>query len=335
MADLLNALEEGGGTGGGEGEAEAKEEGEEGDEREESTVLDEEPIDDEDNNRRTTRRSKKAQQAGKKDAGKGASETVAVPLMARVSILEGDRVVKCSEDLRHVIRQGCLVRLEFPTGPEYKVSGHPDDPYGPEAFTLDKPWIRYVPGQEAAVDKPPPIPIKTPAEIAREKHEAAAKARLQEGSQLVSTATQGVKADPGSKSLEQLTREVVQEEEMQQPIFFKTGSTPTAADMPPSGEAEDPPAASPKQAEETEEKGEGKLPAEAKAEGEGEHGGASPKATVGTGGQAEGGGAAAAAQPAPAEAKPSSASSETAASKGKLRRWRRKEAGSMRGTGGH
>lgn len=119
------------------------------------------------------------------------SELVAVPLLALVTVVEGERIVRCSEDLRGHLVRGDRIRLEFPDAPDHRISGHREDSFDGEVFTLEKPFQHFVPGLEGPLDNKPPPPgksktfQKTPAQQEREKQARAKESRMIMGESLL------------------------------------------------------------------------------------------------------------------------------------------------------
>jgi hypothetical protein len=221
-----------------EGEAEAKEVDKKDKDRdrepEKEEGGEEEVVEEEE--RKVSRRVK---DRSRKKAAKGV-EVVCIPLLARVTIVEGERLVQCSEDLTQVLRPGHLVRIEFPVAVDYKVSGHPDDVYCADAFTLDRPWVRQVPGFDGmAGDKPLSLPMNTKPATSADKHETsreneAVRARAQEGLRLASEAAATAQPDPGQAPghLDEVVKQAEKEEaqSMATPLLFTTLNPPEAGE---------------------------------------------------------------------------------------------------------
>jgi chromatin remodeling complex protein RSC6 len=133
-----------------EEEADKSDEEKDGEEEGQETGEDDggEDEEEEDGEGGATKKKKKGKGAkkGKKKEAPKVIEMVAVPLMARVTVTENDRVVRLSEPLRKHLNRADVIRLEFSAGPDYRISGHPDDAFEDLLFTLEKPFKRWIPG---------------------------------------------------------------------------------------------------------------------------------------------------------------------------------------------
>ena len=114
-------------------------------------------------------------------------EYVAVPMMIKVTVKEGERTVSTNEDLTGHLNRGDVIKIEYQQSPPYKISIHPDDPFDSRLITLDTPFHRFVPGLEGPAEPPPPPKEekkgdkevkKSPAELAKEAQTAALEVRL-------------------------------------------------------------------------------------------------------------------------------------------------------------